>query len=1460
MAVHPDQLAEFEILRRLGAGGMAEVFLAKKRGAEGTYKLLVVKRVLPAHGSSRRFRTMFVEEAHLATRLNHPNIVQVYEFSDHGDDGLLLSMEYVEGFDLGKIMSSAKRLGARIPPFVAAYIISEAAKGLHYAHERKDEGGVPLAIVHRDVSPQNILLSYEGAVKIADFGIATANLFRQEQGVLKGKFGYMSPEQAHGQQVDRRSDVYGLGVVFYEMLTLRSPYDKSNDDLLLEQVRTGTFEKPSVYVPDVPPELEAIVLKAMSRSRDDRFQTAREMSAAVMRAIFAKQELVDSASIEAMLLELFGREVDLPADNQPSADAPEAQTMAAVPLARTPVENTRGPVPVRVAREVRHVAVVTLRIDEAANDAAATANQPTRRMALAVRQTLDDIAFKHGAVWSWESAWSARAIVGLLANPSRSAIDSAGLALDVHEALAGASEDLPAPLKAAIGIVRGIAAGERDTQGHLVRHTLQPPADFLADRVGAETPLGKTWVAGGVYRLVRRDFRWGDAPALTLGDTSGYRVPPQMRLYSLERPLTREERTDELSIGQSDLVGRDAERADLHAAFHRCVSATNSNPFGAGGEDAPMSRANRGELVARVVVGEMGIGKTALVSAFLSDLPRHVRVIQVECSPVKIELPLATVADLLRAVTGMGLDSALDDVQSALRDIFGPFMRAQSAPREVLRLAELVTGTQHGDHQEEDASNYRHDLVVQGIRRLLNGLTRRNPLVMIVDGLQWADRASLELFKEVLRRTENFPMLGILVTRPDERVLPFVEGLVHVELRGLGPEEQVRLVEARLGVRDGVAAICGELVPRVAGNPFFLLEMVDALLERGTIEIVERDEGRHELVRHERPGERSEALPSTLEQIIGDRIRELPAAEHDVVAWLAVAGGPLTETDILSLTRLPDAEAIMRLCARGLCDNRGDSVDFRHPLARDVAYLALDVPKRCRLHLLLGEHLSRTPLARGLSAAIVARHFARGEAPVQAAEMYLEAAASARATHQEQLALRYYQRALGLLPPTDPRQMTAHAALEAIYRHLGRRTERRKHLDALRDLAKRSGKARWAALALVRTARIDCDDGQLARGLPVAERATEAARMSRQPALEVEAFTILSEILGDLGDVRGAIGACEQALHVAQVAKLPPRIRAEVLRSKGVLLRRVGRVDEAVTAHAEAIAVFRVVGARRSEARAKNALAYAMFVMERFEDAIALGLSSISIDLAISGRFQIAKTLSNVGQAYARLGDVERGLSYLKRAREAHERYADQDSRADTLLCSAEVLLEQGTLAEAATLCGDAGALVAVTGSAYDTVHERIVRALVARSQNHANDAIHFAQAARKLAEPQGLLSYHIYATAIEAAARVDAQEHHTGVLLARTALGAIESTSSEYGIEVRALCTDALRRASPLGLRDALFRASAHVRAVAAHIRDSRLRELFLRRTIVARILSEADSLGFESGRFEPRSRGEFA
>src|ERR1017187_6708084 len=304
----PKEIANFEIVRRLGAGGMAEVFLAKKRGAEGTFKILVLKRILPTHGGSRRFRSMFIEEAHLATRLNHPNVVQVYEFQDFGDEGLLLAMEYVEGCDLGRMMTAARTGGTRVPPWLAGWVVSEAAKGLHYAHEKKDEAGQPLDIVHRDVSPQNILLSYEGAVKIADFGIASARIFAEEQGVLKGKFGYMSPEQARGQSVDRRGDLYALGVILWEILAGRPLHGGLGGEALLDIVRSGIVEPPSMYAKDVPPGREAIAMRGLSAAREERSPTGRELAAALGRTIVKQGELIDASALEGTLLQLVPRD------------------------------------------------------------------------------------------------------------------------------------------------------------------------------------------------------------------------------------------------------------------------------------------------------------------------------------------------------------------------------------------------------------------------------------------------------------------------------------------------------------------------------------------------------------------------------------------------------------------------------------------------------------------------------------------------------------------------------------------------------------------------------------------------------------------------------------------------------------------------------------------------------------------------------------------------------------------------------------------------------------------------------------------------------------------------------------------------------------------------------------------------------------------------------------------------
>jgi eukaryotic-like serine/threonine-protein kinase len=1444
----PKRLADFEIIRRLGAGGMAEVFLAKKRGAEGTFKLLVLKRILPAYGSSRRFRTMFAEEAQLATRLNHPNIVQVYDFQDYGEEGQLLSMEFVEGPDLRKLMRAAQAKGQRVPPYVSAYIISEIAKGLHYAHERKDEAGKPLDIVHRDVSPQNMLLSFDGAVKIADFGIASANLFREEPGVLKGKTAYMSPEQARGERVTRRTDIYSLGVVFHELLTGRPLHGSAEGQELLEAVRAGRVEPPSTFVRELPADLEEIVMKLLARDPSERFQTAREVASAISRVLLLRQQLVDSHVVESVLADLVPREHPAPGLPLPEPipglhigpDASEHASSLSIGLGTSGSEAaadentgpglTRAGLRERAGREVRHVAVVTLCIHGVAELAAVSSPSQASQLLDRLKSTLEEIAFRRGAHFAWSDLHGgqlpfARAVVGLMANPARAPLDAVWLAIDVHEVIRGASEDLPVPLRGSIGIVRGIATGQRDKAGHLVQHELAEPANHLADLLGEHAPPGVSWVAGGLYRLVRRDFVWGDAPTIKIPGAEERNLPQDMRIYSLLRPHTREEKLLEMASASSDLIGRDAELADLHAAYYGVVGSGLST----------------GQVAARVISGEMGIGKTALLTAFLNELPPDARVLRAECSPALSEVPFATVSEWVRELTGTRSDQPIEEARALISDALSELAGGEDGPEILERMAELATGRVQSPVDEADVARSRQ-LVALGLRRFFARAALEAPLVIALDGLQWADRPSLELVTEFLKRPEPLPILVLLLARPDDRVMPQLEELVRIELKGLSAEHQLRLLQARFGVIDGVRTVCADLLPRAGGNPFFLLEMVDALLERGRFEIHEREGGGQELVSVERPGEVALPLPSTLEQLIADRLNELPAEEQAIVEWLAVAGGPLGTEDLYALEGPEVEDAAMRLCARGLCEQKGELTDVRHPLTRDVAYRALDRRRRVRMHRKLGEHLGRTPLGKGLTAAIVARHLARGNAREEAAAFFLEAADAARASYQTQLAKRCYRRVIALLPEMDPKLIEAYEALEAISRNQGRWQERRSHLTELRRLAKQSGKAFWAATALLRTAQFELDAGQLSKALASVQRGEQMAKASGSAVLEVSARTLMAEILHEIGDMQGALAAVDRALEASKDASAPARLRAEALRLRGTLLRRVGRVHEAVECQAEAIAVFRRVGARRLEARAKNSLAYALLVLGRFEDGIALALDAIRIELSIGGRFQIARTLSTIGACYANLGDVPRGLAYLRRARDAHERYGDRDSRADTLLSTAELLLEAGDLAAAETLVGDAGALTAVTGSAYDSVHEKILRALMARQQGDAARAVMYAFDARQAAEAQAYVAFHFYAMAIEARARVEMGENHTGILLATTAMGAIETLQgSEYGLPTRALCCEALVRAGSPQAQEIRARARAYVQRLVEHVRDFVFRDLFLKRRVVQDILTES-------------------
>lgn len=307
----PIPFGKYYLLERVNVGGMAEIFRAKAFGVEGFERLLAVKKILPSIAEDESFINMFIDEAKIAGQLNHPNIAQIFDLGKV-DDSYFIALEFISGKDLKTSFERARRQGEKVSIPRICYIISKICEGLGYAHDKKDSQGNSLHIVHRDVSPQNILVSYEGEVKVIDFGIAKAQgkTSQTQVGVLKGKFSYMSPEQVRGLHVDHRSDIFSLGIVMYELLTLERVFLGESDFDTLEKIRKVEMSPPSLYNLDIPPELEEIVLKTLSRNPEERYQTAHDLAEALERFMRNQGYYYTPKDLAAYMKETFSADIE----------------------------------------------------------------------------------------------------------------------------------------------------------------------------------------------------------------------------------------------------------------------------------------------------------------------------------------------------------------------------------------------------------------------------------------------------------------------------------------------------------------------------------------------------------------------------------------------------------------------------------------------------------------------------------------------------------------------------------------------------------------------------------------------------------------------------------------------------------------------------------------------------------------------------------------------------------------------------------------------------------------------------------------------------------------------------------------------------------------------------------------------------------------------------------------------
>ncbi|HLU64701.1 MAG TPA: protein kinase [Kofleriaceae bacterium] len=1492
-----EQFGKYQLIRRIGAGGMAEVFLARTSVAQGLTKQLVIKKIHPAFARSRQFAAMFVDEARIALGLNHPNIVQVFDFGQLGDT-YFLAMEYVEGLDLLRLMQEVSRRRSRIPLGLCAYIVQQVAKGLDYAHRKCDDFGEPLGIVHRDISPQNVLLSFDGAVKIVDFGIARARDVHEEEGVVKGKFAYMAPEQARGELVDRRADVYSAGVVLFE-LTCGRPLFPGKGKEVLEQVKAGAIPRPQHVNSDIPDALEEIILRALTFHKDDRYQTGRDLQNALGRFQFehARQtgELFDSGHLAQFISHSVrsdrvgprratghpagsapgaaargsqagsGAGSVPPVDTPPTLDARPARRQAAAPAGAVPeavevVDSGPLATPARAAeraaadgtagrreaRERKHVLVLEGQICGVAALERRLGRREALRLLHDFLSVARDIAYKHEAYIHRIDEGGLTLVVGLPVASEEDASRTIRLGLALIEALDGIGLDVEPELRLAVGVQRGLALVRR-ARGARFGYELSAATTGMARRLASESQGGDILCGGAVARVARIDWNFEEVATIDLphagdGSRSGWHGDEddtaaggqRARVYRLRGPKERAQRMRERLDTSVEIIGRDLELKALRDAYREVAGGGKHKRF--------------------VVLGDEGVGKGRLITAFLSGIPAgEAVVLRAAARATTSYTPLGILADLGRDLLGLAEGAEPREVvrrlEQALRLIY-PSPDDETEVRAQVRAIAPLLGGRADDGPDMDADE-RRGRIRQLLVRMEERFATDRPLIIVTEDVHWADEQSMELFRELLGVAPTRGLMAIFTARPNPRVEALAAASCADILRmdELGPEARMELVMRRFVPDEAVKDLARHILSRTGGNPLFIGEMIDSLVDRG---ILVREPAGSEYpgllrwVKRDAPLQ----IPASIESLLVTRIDQLPAAEKEALIQASVLGRRVAPAMVDVLLGRPSGEALAALVDRGLLRRDGRELAFRNDLLMSAAYGLLPEEERAALHRVAAGHLAGSPSYRpGQDDALIARHLELAGDSEAAVDRYMRAAAHASEVGGNQDALRQLTRALKLLPPEEhERRFTARKEREAVLRRLARRPAQLREIDAMRREAEALGDPDRLALAHSRLAQFYIDVRKLPAALRAAAPALQYAREAGSRLAEAEALRLRAEIARLSGQNAEALRLADQALALCGEDPGGLDQRATILNNRGTILWNMGRLTEAIDAYAETLVIYRALRQPRLEARALNNMGVVFSALGEAEEALAHYKSSLKLDQEMGDRAAIALKLGNIGQCYADLGDLDRGERYLSKALKICQEAEDRSSMTDVVISLGQIHFQRGDLPAALDWFQRGLSLANEAGDRYQQIRGLIYLSLAQlESGLPPEQALEQARAATELARKTLVQMGEIYGLAAQGLALARMGRAAEGVALTAQARDTQERMEQPEGADqILYFHARACELAGQLDdARAALRAARAEVDRKAAHLGDAALRRTYLASQIPRLIEEAAARLG---------------
>lgn len=1218
----PVLYGKYQLLDLLARGGMAEVYKAKSHGVEGFEKILVIKRILPELSENPQFVEMFINEAKIAVTLSHANIVQVFDLG-RADGTYFIAMEYVAGYDLATVLARGRRLARPIPQELAVYVVSELAKGLDYAHRRRDAQLRPLNIVHRDVSPQNVLLSFEGEVKLTDFGIAKAALAVSASedtdiGVLKGKYAYMSPEQARGEEVDARTDLFALGVVLYELLTGENPFLVPESAYeTLRRVRDCDYRRLSARMPGLPAELVSIVERAMSPRPEDRHPNAGLLYEELVQFLYSSGrragghdladflaelrqagEIADQTPDDARLRAVFAHEQATPGAYTPGAYTPDA-TPIEVPVARAGGRTSRRPRRTgswvaRPTQERRDVTVLVVRSDEARF----------------LRDPLvDRVLRRYGATATSDEpppggAPALTAVVGLRDPDGRDTEAAARCALRlVRSARSGTQTGMPG-----VAIQVGIACGRIlvDLAGDVVRDesydALVASARALAERAApgqiVVSPEGTRAIAG-------------------LFKTAPIAAGPEAPCAVLE----------ERSL--ADASGKFIGRRDELRRIGELLAA-----------------ANRGKLKIIGITGEAGAGKTRLLLETRRRLKlggHDVGMYVASCPRQGRRVPLSAVTELLRAILGIEEFEAEDEARekvSRLREL-------GLGPAEIGAVS--VTLGLARDEEGEGAGNAAQALRAALVRIALK-LAQDRLTVFAWDGAESMDDESQALVDALIRDAREARLVLVLGYRPGF-VHAWTDAPSYFELP-LGPmsdEDVARLTGTRLAAEEVPLDLLREVTAKSGGNPLYVEEYLKALADAGAIRV---HDGR---VSYD-PQVAEVEVPKTLRGIVSSRLARLGATDRHFLQIASVVGERFTAELIAQVAGEHTAQveqALAILEARGLVVRGGSEYGFSHELVGEVLRDGLTLESRRELHAAVAAALEELYPARlDELAEKLAHHHREAGDRARAVDYLVRAADRLENEHALSGAITALERAIELLSqmaqPDRDRTLELYGRIGDLSfrsRELERGAER---MSAAVELSEGLGRdADVARFSMLRGRLLVNTPGSSEEGRRWLDRAGDVARRLGDRRLLRDVILATAEADIRLGEHRSATLHFEEALALSrEMGDVEAQVRC--LLPLALASASDGRVDRALAALDEARRLSAHKRDRFTECEQLKMESLVHFFAGDYEATLEAAGRALELAKEYGFPYEAAVNAHNMGEAHLRLGDYKKAFASLR--------------------------------------------------------------------------------------------------------------------------------------------------------------------------------------------------------------------